>query len=67
MDNCFVAFTLATHTGTDARQGLAPSARDAVSAIVTVITTFAIVHAGSSCTNRIADSIVDLILHCTVA
>lgn len=67
MNNRLVAFALATHTGADARQRLAPSVRDAFAAIVTLIAALTVMYAGPSCTDCVIDRIVDLILHRTIA
>jgi hypothetical protein len=67
MNYRLVAFGLATHTGTDARQRLASSIRDAVAAIFTLIAALASGHAGSGGPDCVVDCIVDLILHRTIA
>ncbi len=67
MNDGFVAFSLTTHTGADARQRLVASVRYVITAIFTLIAALASGHAGSSGMDCVVDCIVDLILHRTIA
>jgi len=67
MNHRLVAFGLATHTGADAGQRFASPVGDAVTAIFTLIAARANRHAGASGTDGVADRVIYLILHRTVA
>jgi hypothetical protein len=67
MNDGLVSFRLASDTGANAGQRLAPLLRDRLSAIVAFHRAFALRRQRPSAKDRVLHRIVDLVLHRTVA